>query len=409
MKKIVHIAFSDDKGGAAIAAYRLHRAMFEYGLDSKMVVFEKKRNDPEIVTIYKNKFEAILYKIKIYIFADNGFIKDQEKGYFYKYNIGSFLRHNEEINEADIIVLHWISRGLVSIKNIQNLLDDGKKVYWVMHDMYPFTGGCHHSHECEKYKDDCSLCPYKHVGLNRAINNLRIKSILKNYKNMHWIAPSKWLYKRALESKVINSSNLYCIPNVISNNFCYQDKIFSRRKLGLQEDKKYVLFGADGVLNNPYKGLDLFVNMLNALFDKYADIRNDIEILIFGSNENLELINRLPYTLHFMGVVHDEKVMNYIYNAADAFVSASLAENYPLTIQEASFCGTPVVAFDVGGIGDIIDSSSKGKLIHDFNVYDMADSVYEMLFHRPNGYVQIDSEGFRKKIIKEYTLLFDNE
>ena len=377
MKKYVHITFSDDSGGAAIAAYRLHSAMLDNGLDSKMVVFDKKRSEDAIYTISRNNLELYFEKFKTYVIADRGYIYDKNLGFYSKFIIGNDVKKNNIIASADVIIIHWICKGILNVKNIVDLLKLDKEVFWVMHDMFPITGGCHHSFDCEKYKSGCVNCPFSGIRKNEAHKQLIKKCRLTQFDNMHWIAPSKWLFDRASCSNAVDKDRLYNIPNIISKNFFPLNRDFSKTALGLDAEKKYILFGADGIATNPYKRIDVFFDVLNKLYEKD---KNGIEVLIFGSGSNSTISDEIPYKTHFMGIIHDERTMNLLYNASNVFVSTSMAENYPLTIQEAKYCNLPIISFDVGGTSDVIGNSTNDKLIKLFDVSAMADALFDVLY-----------------------------
>lgn len=410
-KKIVHITFSDDVGGAAIAAFRLHKAMLDYGLDSQMVVFEKKRKEEEISSICNSEWGMYFYKFKSYIIADRKFILDKNRGYYSSFDIGSNIKNNKIIMQADVIYLHWINRGLLNCKNIEFLLKEGKNIFWVMHDMFPITGGCHHSYECDGYQRNCRECPFKGVGKWDAYMQLKKKEKLKQYDNMHWIAPSRWLYECACKSVVIEKNRVYHIPNVISSNFFTVDKLFARKVVRLVPDKKYILYGADGVLKNPYKGLKYFVKALNLFYKKCCKMgmEKNIEIMLFGSEYNDEITKKIPFAVHFMGEIRDERTMNLLYNASDLFVVTSLAENYPLTIQEAIYCNIPVVAFNVGGIPDLLSSPEKGVLIDGLDTDKMANAI-ESIISRDNRVCieKYTNDEDRCKIVEKYIEVLNN-
>ena len=382
MKNVVHLTYRDDGGGAAIAAYRLHSAMLNSGIDSRMVVLEKRRGDDSTVTIYNNIIENCFYKFKSYVIGEKSFVPQIGIGHYSFFNIGSFIKNNPVIMSADVIYLLWINKCFLNCSNIEFLLKHNKKVIWVMHDMFPITGGCHHAFGCEEYKNECAKCPFFNKKGKVAKRQLKTKEKLKKYNNMFWVAPSKWLYKCACDSMAIDKERLICIPNIISSNFFHLDKLFARKALGLSPEKKYILYGAEGVINNLYKGFNYFESVIKILSEKLEKMgkeKDSIEILIFGAYKNNEIEKRVPLKINFMGEINDERTMNLLYNAADVMVVTSIAENYPLTIQESTTCGTPVIAFDVGGIPDLIDNDHKGKLIPAFNSEEMAEATISYL------------------------------
>ena len=376
--KIVHVSFSDSVGGAAIAAFRLHEAMLERGLDSEMIVYENKRKNSKVYPIYKSGLFSYVYKLSFLLIGDKSFKRIKDRGHYSFFSRKNIFKEKNRLLNADIIFLHWINRGVISYSDVKHLLRTGKEVIWVMHDMFPITGGCHHSFECKRYEDDCLGCPMYSKGSRIASKQLRMKEKLTRYTNMYWVAPSKWLYQCALNSRAVNRDRLYCIPNVISKSFFQINKEFSREALGLDSNKKYILFGADGVESNPYKGFNYFIDVINKLNASSADF-GDTEVMVFGEADLEYITEKIVLPLNYMGNVTDERTMNLIYNAANIYVVTSIAENYPLTIQESIYCGTKVIAFNVGGISSLIDCDDKGKLISKYDTTYMKDAIIEVL------------------------------
>ena len=406
-KRILHITFSDDCGGAAIAAYRLHKSMLDNGLDSKMLVFDKRREDNTIFSFYKGNLEMLLYKFKYYFLSGKTFLMKPELGCYSTFHLGSNIINNSLIKEADIIYLHWICRGVLSRNNILQILKTNKKVIWVMHDMFPITGGCHHSLNCTKYSLDCAECMFFKKNKN-AIKQLKEKKTFLKYSNMYWVAPSKWLYNCAKESSVVDNSRLFLIPNQISLNFFQLEKDFSKEALGINRNKFHILFGADGVLNNPYKGFNYFIDTIKYLFefDDIKKIKDKIEVLIFGMNYNETVKQSVPFNLVFLGVIKDERTMNLVYNSSNIMMITSKAENYPLTVQECAACKTPVFGFDIGGISDIIDNPKKGKLVSPFDTFLLASSIREYICNEERYLDSVDNKKTYNEIVKKHYKLF---
>lgn len=287
------------------------------------------------------------------------------------------------MKESDIIYLHWINGGFLSSKNIEEILKLGKPVFWFMHDMFPITGGCHHSFECMQYEDECRHCKFMQNDREFAARQLRDKVLLARYKNLHWIAPSKWLYECALKSSAIDNLRLHLIPNVMSDSFYPENQMIARnrlmQKLDLQFDfkTKYILFGADNVKKNPYKGFEIFLNALNEITTLYRE-NSELGVLFFGADYDEKIVNVIPFKTIFAGKIQDEEVMNDIYNASDVFVSASIAENFPLTVLESLSCQIPVAAFRTGGIPDMVNNEC-GAIAKEKNARSLAEAIIKVL------------------------------
>ena len=79
-------------------------------------------------------------------------------------NTGTDITSLPEFRQADVIHLHWINQGMLSLNDIRKILTSGKPVVWTMHDMWPCTGICHYARECNNYQQECHDCPYIYKG-----------------------------------------------------------------------------------------------------------------------------------------------------------------------------------------------------------------------------------------------------
>lgn len=355
--KVVHINYSDSEGGAAIAAYRHHEAMLQAGIDSKMLVVNKKTNDPNIYKIKKNRFLLIWKIINKIIMKYYQFFAVWSWNHF-----GNDITNNQHIKNADVIILHWINHYTLSVSAIEKLLKTGKPIFWFMHDMWPITGGCHHSFECEKYTTICGNCPLTHNRKGNKIkkdisfwqHNEKLRK-LSNYQNLKILTPSQWLKKKVMKSGVFHNNEVYVVRNILdTNKFTIRDKKEARLRLNLPLDKKLILFGADSV-TSPYKGFDM---LLKALENPIPNT----ECVIYGTCDS-STERKIGSKVIQIGRISDINKMIDLYNACDVFVSPSKADNYPNVIIEAKACGLPIVSTYVGGIPEMIEDGKTGRLI----------------------------------------------
>ena len=365
--KILHISTSDSLGGAAIAAIRLHRAMLANGLDSTFLCLNRTVNDDgRIVTVggltrLKSKSIGIFSQIAF----QKLFISDATKatkGLFSSMKTGCKVGNFVNIAEYDAIYIHWVTGGFLSLRGLEEILGTGKKVFWFMHDMFPITGGCHHSFDCDGYRQACGECPYLKKKGRRDFSWRQLKAkrgILDRYQNLSFIAPSRWLYQCALASPLAEKHGVYRIPNLLDEDiFRPLEKSFCRKALNLPTEKKIILFGAQSALVNPYKGFAYLKKALESLKKCGSVDEEEILVVIFGSSYSSTISNSLPFESRFLGVLHDDYALSLVYNSADVFCIPSLAENFPNTVLESSSCHTPIVGFDVGGIPDIVGSGT---------------------------------------------------
>jgi glycosyltransferase involved in cell wall biosynthesis len=355
--KVLHINYSDSKGGAAIAAYRHHEAMRRVGIDSKMLVIDKHTNDKNVIQ-YKEGLLMPFVKtfVKILLKIHRGFAS---------WSLNTFsndLSDEEVVVDADIIYLHWVNGCTISTKSIEKILKTGKTVYWFMHDMWPITGGCHHSFECNKYKSHCGKCPLtrKRKGscITRDISYWQFEEKIKRmkpYKNLHVLTPSKWLADCVKQSALLGDHEVSVCRNLLdTNSFKQRNKQEARKRLGLPEKVKLVLFGADNI-NNPYKGWQY-------LRDALIEPIDGVECVLYGAC-TIDVQSQVGIKVNKLGHISEINKLIDLYSACDVFVTPSLADNYPNVLIEAMACGLPAVGFTTGGIPEIVRNGVTGITI----------------------------------------------
>jgi glycosyltransferase involved in cell wall biosynthesis len=407
---VLHINTTDKAGGAARAALRLHDAMRNAGINSKYLVLTKTINgSPDIITV--SLYEQYVRRIMNTIHEKIETTSMKNIPYrFSTFNYGIDISNRPEVKEVDVIYLHWINSSFISGKTLEKILRKGKRVFWFMHDMFPITGGCHHSFECLNYQTECRKCPYhtkKHLLQDIALSQFKKKQRLyKKYNNLTFIAPSNWLFESAKKSEVIQNNNIHHIPNMIDTVLFKEiDKDAARQLFCIDSKKKIIGFGAENVLAAPYKGWAYFQDALNVLLNNNPTLVADIEILVFGSSYNKKLADSLPFKAHFLGHLSDEYSLVMAYNCMDVFVIPSLAENFPQTILESLAVNVPVVGFNIGGIPDMVNQNT-GYLARYKDSEDLANGIAFILQngrYNVRGYIEPFSAN---KILERHKLLW---
>ena len=393
--KVLHLSTSDISGGAAKAAYRLHKGLKKIGVESRMLVQRKQSNDYNILG-KSGLFWRSIFFIKCQIEKlPLRFYFRRKREIFHIGNISTFnlIRKIKEIN-PDIINTHWINGGFLSINQLEELKKLNKAIVWTLHDSWAFTGGCHIPYSCEKYKSRCGNCPIlcsnKENDLSRRIW-LNKKDVFDKV-DFTVVTPSNWLKGCAQNSSLLKNKRIFRIPNSIDlNSFKLINKKKARKDLGLSEDKKYLLFGAMSATTDKNKGFDLLIKSLSFLKKD-----EKIELLVFGNKK--EFKEKINIPIKYFGLVRDLKKLNNLYSAADVTIVPSRSENFPNSIIESFSCGTPCVAFNIGGIPEIIDHKKNGYLAKSFNVENLAEGIEFCLSNKELGL------NARKKAKKEYTL-----
>ena len=365
--RVLIVNTSERTGGAAVAANRLMKALINHGVKAKMLVRDKESDSLTVVGLPKSPMLHwhFLWE-RLVIFVRSRF----SRKHLFEIdlaNTGSDITGLPEFKEADVIHLHWINQGMLSLSNIQKILRSGKPVVWTMHDIWPATAICHLTLGCRSFTSACKSCRLLSGGSALTQSVWRKKQRLFEDGDIHFVACSHWLESEAKSSALLKRHKITSIPNPIDthiyNNRCNKQEV--RQQLGLPADKKLVLFVSQRV-TNPNKGMDYLVEACGLLKDI-----DQLGIVILGGHAE-EVADQLSFETYPLGYVNDEHRIVDIYNAVDVFVLPSLSENLPNTIMEAMACGVPCVGFRVGGIPEEIDHKQNGYVADYRSAEDLA-------------------------------------
>ena len=383
--KILLVNTSERIGGAAVACGRLLKALQKQGVEAKMLVRDKQSDDPTVVSLSLGKWTQ-LWKFlweRIVIWKANHFKKNNLFSVDIA-NTGTDITQLPAFQEADIIHLHWINQGMLSLKNIRKILESGKPVVWTMHDLWPAMGICHHPRTCTNYQTHCHHCPLLLYGGGKKDLSYRTfekKQKLMNGSKVHFVACSRWLKERVEQSALLQGQPVCSIPNPLDLSvFHPKDRAQARKRLGLPLDKKLLLFGAVKATDKR-KGIDYLMKACKLLVKQDPALREEIGIVTFGHlSEGLK--SRLPFEVFPQGYVSEEEALTDIYSAVNAYVTPSLEENLPNIIMEAMACGTPCIGFHVGGIPEMIDHQANGYVAEYQSAEDLAKGILWIIRHK---------------------------
>lgn len=405
LMRITLVNKTDTMGGAAIAGFRLLNALFSSDINVRMLVMRKFSTNTLVESVVNSKLKDYASKFKL--IKEKAFlyrhIKDKNKIFEFSLpNSGFDICNNYLIKSSQIIHLHWINNGFISIKGLKKIVATGKPIVWTLHDMWAFTGGCHYSGDCINYKSACGNCQYlKNKGNSDISKKIFAKKleILAN-ANITFVTCSNWLAEIAKTSPITHGHEVLSIPNPINTNI-YEplDKKIVREKLNLPQDKKLILFGAMNN-NDKRKGFKYLVEALNHL-KQFEDIDTaNIELLVFGK-ANPESFKDIPFKVNYLSTLSNDNQLAYAYNAADIFVLPSLEDNLPNTVMESMSCGVPVAAFNTGGIPEMVDNKINGYIAEYKNSQDLANGIKWVLFNEK--YLSLASQS-REKVMKNYRM-----
>jgi glycosyltransferase involved in cell wall biosynthesis len=234
--------------------------------------------------------------------------------------------------------------------------------------------------------------------LNRWVWKRKVKAFAK-IKNLIIVTPSKWMAKCASESILLKDRRIEVVPVGLDHNlYRPRDKKTVRSILGIPLDKKIILIGAMNFLGDKRKG----GHLLKDAFDSMVKLgtHKNIELHVFGTAAP-EVEEDFGLETHYFGTNRDDLSLALLYSAADVFVAPSIEENFAATVFESLSCCTPVVAFRIGGMPDMITHQQNGYLAAPFDTDDLARGIHWVLEDAPS---QLLSENARAFIEKECTL-----
>lgn len=367
--KVLHLAMHEGSG-AGRAATRLHLGLLEEKVDSSILVIQK---GSEMQSIIKPNERTVLYKKIQAKLLGRTLSKIWGRGTTFSINATPSLIGNriKQFN-ANVINLHWVGWEFL---RIEDLLRFKVPLVWTLQDMWPFTGGCHYSEECDRYTTSCGACPQlkkgKESDLSRWVWNRKAKA-WKDI-NLTVVAPSSWMAKCASSSSLFRDRRVEVIPFCLDTE-CYKpvNRQQARQILNLPQDKQLVLFGALSATTDRRKGFHLLLPALQYL--SQSGWRDRIELVVFGASQPNNPID-LGFKAHYLGSLSDDLSLAQVYSAANVMIVPSLQESFGQTASESLACGTPVIAFDGTGLADIVDHQKNGYLAYPFDIGDLAKGI----------------------------------
>ena len=366
--KIFQLNQYDISGGAARAAYRIHHALRQHGIDSTMLVNQATAGD-WTVSCQKTKLSKLLVRLRPELAGLlTKALKTENPILHSPAFVPSEWSKKLNASDADIIHLHWINAEMISVADIGQIT---KPLVWTLHDMWAFCGAEHYT-EDNRWRDGYlhNNRPIYESGFD--LNRWTANRKLKHWRTpMHIVASSRWLADCAKKSVLMREWPITVIPLAIDVDIWKpMDKRIARQLLNLPLDTHLVLFGAMGGGNDLRKGFDLLSNAIRQL----RGLSSKLELLVFGQLAPQNPID-LGFPIHYTGHLHDDISLRLLYCAADVMVVPSRQEAFGQTGSEAQCCGTPVVIFDSTGLRDLVVHEQTGYLAKPFSHADLANGI----------------------------------
>ncbi|MFV2069899.1 MAG: glycosyltransferase [Pirellulales bacterium] len=404
-------------GGAAIAARRLHQALRAAGVESRLWYSKRERvelaepgcrpwTDPpgpgptlrRIAGSPRTIARRLAFK-----WDQRRSLRGRPPG-FSLFNLSRLARSTPwdlEATQSDLLHLHWVAK-MIDYPSFFASLPTAMPIVWTLHDMNPLTGGCHHSDDCRAYTDSCGHCPQLGLSGENDLSrrSLRVKRDALRGKNLHIVAPSRWIAACARDSRLLrDAATIRTIHHGLDvDRFAPRAKETAKRALGIDPRSVVVGFGAASI-DDRRKGLRHLVAAFSHL--RAPRDHHPLVALVFGAGRppqwdvpNCHLV--------MVGHLDDARRQADVYSAADLFVVPSLIEVFGLTGLEAMACGTPVVAFACGGIVDYVRPMETGLLAKAGDSHDLARQI-DWLIERPLHRQHMGENG-RQMVCREFEL-----
>jgi len=359
------------EGGAARAALRLVKGVQEKGVDARLIVQQKSSGDPSVIGP-RTKIERVMgFVCPILEWLCVGLYTLRKGCPFSPALMPDRLPSKIRQFDPDIIHLHWVTNGFMRAETLKRF---NLPLIWTLHDSWAFTGGCHIPFECVRYRESCGKCPVLGSSLTSDPSRWLWRRKHKAWQglNLTVVSPSRWLAQCAQESSLFRDRRVEVIPNGLDLSlYKPTDKHIARDLLSLPQNKKLILFGGASCISDPNKG---FVTLAEALRTLAGKGWYDAEVVVFGSPKPAQPPD-LGLKAHFLGWLNDDATIALLYAAADVCVVPSLQENLSYAAMESMACGTPCVAFNQGGMPDLIEHNRTGYLARAYDPGDLAQGI----------------------------------
>lgn len=375
-------------GGGQVQMQRLRAGLQSHGIDARILCRERTM-DESVLMPSRPRVERWIGRV-----AGRLGLNDLHL-------VSSFgVPDMKEFADADLVDVHCLHSGTFSYLALPALTAN-KPAVFTFHDMWPITGHCHASLECERWKTGCGKCPhpeiYPEIRRDATAWEWKLKRWAYERSKFTIVTPSKWLHDQTKQS-MLGKCEVRHIPHGVETDvFQPLDKEHCRSLLGIPKGKN-VLFCAMESMQRPLKGADLLVQALQSLPES---LQKDSVLLLFGHSSR-EFLRQVPMPVISLGFLQHDRLKAIAFSAADLFVNPTRAESFGLVVLESMACGTPVVAFSVGGVPELVRPGITGYLAKPGEPGDLCQGVVKLLEDKA-GLASM-AQRCRQIAVSEYSL-----
>jgi glycosyltransferase involved in cell wall biosynthesis len=247
-------------------------------------------------------------------------------------------------SDADIIHFHWVHFNFFSFWDIFKIR---KPIIWTLHDAWVVNRFGHLEDKTSKYFSFFVI--YLH---NRKLDCLK-------KANIEFVCPSKWLYEKVKAAGVYPQEKIHHIYNPIDINFWVNDKYLVDQTLLNDHNEVRILFVSNEKIENINKGFPML-----------------LEISQLAKTNNISMIFEIVCPISFPLEIGDKSFkfhgrknkteLRDLYSKVDLLILPSLVENLPTVLIEALATSCPVIAFNTGGVSEIVEHEINGILVENY-------------------------------------------
>jgi glycosyltransferase involved in cell wall biosynthesis len=354
---VLHMSTADAGGGAWDAAYRIHRSLLAADVRSYMCVASKKRDDPSVLRTSRSRFAIrALATIESRVVRLSFSTPNP-----YLHSAALFSCHPLTAIRSlkpDIVQLTWINGGFMTPEDVGRI---EVPIVWRLADMWPFCGAEHFVTDSDRYQMGyltTNRDPRERgIDLNRWVWERKRTAYAK--ANLTIVAPSHWIASLARKSALFSNRRIDVIPTGVDDDVFWPEPAGqARARFGIASDK-FVLITAASSFNDVRKGVDDLRQLFLALAS--AGLADRVHVITAGKHGS-EAFSNVVLPMTNLGYVRDSSLLRQAYSVAHLNICTSKHDNLPNTILEATACGCPTAAYDVGGVADAVGDGVSGFL-----------------------------------------------
>lgn len=386
--RILLLSTAKTGGGAAHACLRLFESLLALGVDVRLLTMEGGAAQERYEALERSPLMRLRYRAaKAAERAQILWHSGGRKKHLWRLSTASYgvdIGRHPWVQWAQVLHLHWVSQGFVSLRSLEALASLGKPIVWTLHDLWAVTGGCHlpyifaprGAQLCQRLTQGCGACPL--LGSSRrqdlTARLYKEKTFLASAP-FHYIAVSRAARDVARLSPLFATLPIEVIPPPMPQTHRGREP---KMPSWYKAERTYLLFAA-ARLDDAVKGEELLRAVCAELRRLAPERASRLTLLLVGEHKGGYRAERYAIDSIYIGLVRDAEAMGLLYSVASLTLSTSLFETFGQTLTEALGGGCPVVGFASGGPEDIIRMGENGYLVPSYDVAAYARAVLSAL------------------------------